>query len=68
MEKDDLAKSSDTSIEKGGFISQLLSKDGISNQSLADDVLDYNEKFRSNSFIGFGTFFLAILLLSWGMA
>jgi len=37
MEKDDLAKSSDTSIEKEGFISKFLSKDGISNQSLPDD-------------------------------
>ena len=37
MEKDGLAKSSDTSIEKEGFISQSLSKDGISNQSLPDD-------------------------------
>ena len=36
MEKDGLAKSSDTSIEKG-FISQSLSKDGIPNQSLSDD-------------------------------
>ena len=37
MEKDDLAKSSDTSIKKEGFISQSLSKDGIPNQSLSDD-------------------------------
>jgi len=37
MEKDGLAKSSDTSIEKEGFISQSLSKDGIPNQSLPDD-------------------------------
>jgi len=37
MEKDDLAKSSDTSIEKEGFISQSLSKNGIPNQSLPDD-------------------------------
>ena len=37
MEKDGLAKSSDTSIEKEGFISQSLSKDGIPNQSLSDD-------------------------------
>ena len=37
MEKDDLTKSSDTAIEKGGFISQSLSKDGIPNQSLSDD-------------------------------
>ena len=29
MEKDDLPKSSDTLIEKEGFISQALSKDGI---------------------------------------
>ena len=39
MEKDGLAKSSDTSIEKEGFISQFLSKDGIPNQSLAPDHL-----------------------------
>ena len=39
MEKDDLAKSSDTSIEKEGFFSQILSKDGIPNQSLANDHL-----------------------------
>ena len=37
MEKDDLAKSSDTSMEKEGFISQSLTKDGISNQSLPND-------------------------------
>ena len=37
MEKDGLAKSSDSSIEKEGLISQSLSKDGISNQSLPDD-------------------------------
>ena len=37
MEQDGLAKSSDTSIEKEGFISQSLSKDGIPNQSLDDD-------------------------------
>jgi len=37
MEKDGLAKSSDTSIEKEGVISQSLSKDGIPNQSLPDD-------------------------------
>ena len=29
MEKEDLAKSSDASIEKEGFISQSLSKEGI---------------------------------------
>jgi len=39
MEKDDLATSLDTSIEKEGFISQSLSKDGIPNQSLTDDHL-----------------------------
>ena len=39
MEKDGLAKSSDTSIENEGFISQSLSKDGIPNQSLANDNL-----------------------------
>ena len=39
MEKDGLARSSDTSIEKEGFISQSLSKDGIPNQSLSDDHL-----------------------------
>ena len=37
MEKDGLAKSSDTSIEKEGFISQSLSKDGVPNQPLPDD-------------------------------
>ena len=37
MEKDGIATSSDTSIEKEGFISQSLSKDGIPNQSLSDD-------------------------------
>ena len=37
MEKDGLAKSPDTSIENEGFISQILSKDGIPNQSLAND-------------------------------
>ena len=37
MEKEGLETSSDTSIEKEGFISQSLSKDGIPNQSLSDD-------------------------------
>ena len=37
MEKDGLAKSLDSSIEKEGFISQSLSKDGIPNRSLPDD-------------------------------
>ena len=37
MGKDDLAKSPDSSIEKEGFVSQNLTKDGISNQSLAND-------------------------------
>ena len=37
MEKEDLAKSSDASIEKEGLVSQNLSKDGIPNQSLEND-------------------------------
>ena len=37
MEKEGLAKSSETSMEKEGLISQSLSKDGISNQSLPND-------------------------------
>jgi len=37
MDKDGSAKSSNTSIEKEGLISQSLSKDGIQNQSLPDD-------------------------------
>ena len=37
MENDNLSNPSDSSIEKGGFISQSLSKDGILNQSLASD-------------------------------
>ena len=37
MEKDSISTSTDTSIEKEGFISQSLSKDGIPNQSLPDD-------------------------------
>ena len=37
MDKDGLAKFSDTSIEKEGLISQNLSKDGIPNLSLAED-------------------------------
>jgi len=37
MEKDGIATSSDSSIEKEGFISQSLSRDGIPNQSLSDD-------------------------------
>ena len=39
MEKDDLTKSSETSIETEGLISRTLSKDGIPNQSLANDHL-----------------------------
>ena len=37
MEKDDLANYPNTSLETGGVISQNLSKDGIPNQSLAND-------------------------------
>ena len=33
MEKEDIAKSADSSIEPSGFVSQNLSKDGIPNQS-----------------------------------
>jgi len=39
MEKDGLAKSSEISSEKEGLISKSLSKDGIPNQSLANDQL-----------------------------
>ena len=39
MEKDDIAQSADLSIEPSGFVSQNLSKDGIPNQSLANDHL-----------------------------
>ena len=41
MNKDGLAKSSDSSIEKEGLISQNLSKDGIPNKSLDNDCLLY---------------------------
>ena len=37
MDKEDLAKSPNTSIEQQGPISQYLSKDGIPNQPLAND-------------------------------
>ena len=37
MEKDNLEKSNDTSIEKGGIISQNLTKDGIPNKPLSND-------------------------------
>ncbi|MBH10403.1 MAG: hypothetical protein CMG74_08665 [Candidatus Marinimicrobia bacterium] len=37
-------------------------------QSLEGEVFDYNEKTRTQSYFGFGIFFLVILLLSWGMA
>ncbi len=37
MEKDGLPKSSDSSLEQAGFISQNLSNDGIPNQSLPND-------------------------------
>ncbi len=53
----------DVFVEEGDETTVVLNY-----QSLDDDVFNYNEKIRSNSFIGFGTFFLAILLLSWGMA
>ena len=39
MEKDGLAKVTDSSINSEGFISQNLSKDGIPNQSLPNDHL-----------------------------
>ena len=45
MEKDGTATSSDTSIEKEGFISQSLSKDGIPNQSLSDDHIGIEKHF-----------------------
>ena len=45
MEKEDLAKSSDNSIEVDGLISQNLSKDGIQNESLANDHIGF-EKLR----------------------
>ena len=37
MEKEGLANYSDNSLEKEGFVSQNLFKDGIPNQSLAND-------------------------------
>ena len=37
MENENLSTSSDTSIEKKGFISQKLSQDGIPNESLDND-------------------------------
>ena len=37
MEKDGTDTSSDISIEKEGFVSQNLSKDGIQNKSLVND-------------------------------
>ena len=37
MAEENLSKSSDTSIEREGLISKNLSKEGIPNQSLADD-------------------------------
>ena len=37
MEKEDLSNPSNISIEKAGYISQILSQDGIPNHSLADD-------------------------------
>ena len=37
MEKEDKALSADLSIEPSGFVSQNLAKDGIPNQSLAND-------------------------------
>ena len=39
MEKENLPQSSDTSIEKKGFISKKLFQDGISNESLDSDHL-----------------------------
>ena len=39
MEKDDIPQSADLSIEPSGFVSQNLSKDGIPNESLANDHL-----------------------------
>ena len=39
MDKDNLEKSSDNPIEKEGFVSQNLSKDGIPNHLLANDQI-----------------------------
>ena len=39
MEKEDISQPADLSIEPSGFVSQNLSKDGIPNQSLANDHL-----------------------------
>ena len=51
MTKDGLAKSSDTSIEKEGFISQSLCKDGIPNQSLSDDHIGIENRYVFNSYV-----------------
>ena len=37
-------------------------------QSLDEDVYDYQNKVKSGAWIGFGMFFLLIVLLSWGMS
>ena len=54
MEKDDLAKTSDASVENAGLISQNLSKDGIPNQPLDNDHIGIeNISLELNSVIFF---------------
>ena len=52
MEKDGITTTSDTSIEKEGFISQSLSKDGIPNQSLSDCLLYTSPSPRDSTLSG----------------
>lgn len=37
-------------------------------QTLDEEVIDFNKRFQSGSWIGFSLFFTMILLMSWGMA
>ena len=36
-------------------------------QSLDEDVIDYNNRFKTSATLGFSLFFLMILLMSWGL-
>ena len=64
MEKDGLAKSSDTSVEKQGFISENLFKDGIPNQSLDNDhigIENISDNLLATYLTLLGSFFLPLL-------
>ena len=37
-------------------------------QNLDEEVIDFNKRFQSGTWVGFSLFFTMLLLMSWGMA